>query len=122
MFTFRRASSFWISARFSFSRNEETSTGTCACTAPVFSFIASSWMILSTCRAVDPERGAQAVLALARAALRFHVDEVDDDQAAEVAQAQLARPFVGRFDVGPERGLLDVAALRGAGGGQDRKS
>ena len=53
MLTLRRASSFWISARFSFSRKEETSTGTCACTAPVFSFIASSWMILSTCSAVD---------------------------------------------------------------------
>src|ERR1700704_2681269 len=53
MFTFSRPSSFWISARFSFSRNDATSTGTCACTAPVFSFIASSCMILRTCSAVD---------------------------------------------------------------------
>src|SRR2546430_12759470 len=37
MLTLSRASSFWISARFSLSRNEDTSTGTCACTAPVFS-------------------------------------------------------------------------------------
>src|SRR5205807_1811206 len=39
--------------RFSLSRNEDTSTGTCACTAPVFSFIASSCTIRSTCSAVD---------------------------------------------------------------------
>jgi hypothetical protein len=43
-----------------------------------------------------------------------HVDEVDDDQAAQVAQAQLARDFIGRFEVGVERGFLDVAALGGA--------
>ena len=30
----------------------------------------------------------------------FHVDEVDDDQAAQVAQAQLAGHFVGGFEVG----------------------
>src|SRR6185436_2914893 len=53
MFTFRRPSSFWISLLFSFSRNEATSTGTWACTAPVFSFIASSCMMRRTCSAVD---------------------------------------------------------------------
>ncbi|KAG1350140.1 hypothetical protein G6F61_014724 [Rhizopus arrhizus] len=46
----------------------------------------------------------------------FHVDEVDDDQAADVTQAQLAGDFLGRFQVGLERGLLDVAALGGARG------
>ena len=48
--------------------------------------------------------------------LRLHVDEVDDDQAAEVAQAQLAGDLVGRLEVGVERGRLDVAALGGARG------
>ena len=45
---------------------------------------------------------------------RSHVDEVDDDQAADVAQAQLAGDFLGRFQVGLQRGFLDVAALGGA--------
>ena len=45
---------------------------------------------------------------------RGHVDEVDDDQAADVAQAQLAGDFFGRFQVGLQRGFLDVAALGGA--------
>ena len=44
----------------------------------------------------------------------LHVDEVDDDQAAQVAQAQLARDLVGGFEVGVERGRLDVAAACGA--------
>jgi hypothetical protein len=35
---------------------------------------------------VEPQRIAQAVLDLALVALVLHVDEVDDDQAAEVAQ------------------------------------
>ena len=43
---------------------------------------------------------AQPVLDLALVLLRLHVDEVDDDQAAEVAQAQLARDLVGGFEVG----------------------
>src|SRR5687767_11768446 len=41
--------------------------------------------------AVVLERVAQAVLHLALVALRLHVDEVDDDQAAEVAQPRVAR-------------------------------
>ena len=45
---------------------------------------------------------------------RGHVDEVDDDQAADVAQTQLAGDFLGRFQVGLQRGFLDVAALGGA--------
>jgi hypothetical protein len=45
----------------------------------------------------------------------FHVDEVDDDQAAQVAQAHLAGHFVGGFQVGAGGGFLDVAALDGAG-------
>ena len=57
---------------------------------------------------------AQPVFDRALVLLRLHVDEVDDDQAAEVAQAQLARDLVRRFQVGVERGRLDVAAARGA--------
>ena len=41
----------------------------------------------------------------------LHVDEVDHDQAAEVAQAQLARHLLGGFEVGAGRGFLDVRAL-----------
>ncbi len=44
----------------------------------------------------------------------FHVDEVHDDKAREVAQAQLARHLVGRFQVGLERRVLDVPLARGA--------
>jgi hypothetical protein len=46
------------------------------------------------------DRIAQAVFHLALVLGRRHVDEVDDDQAADVAQAQLAGDFVGRFQVG----------------------
>ncbi len=41
----------------------------------------------------------------------LHVDEVDDDKAGKVAQAQLARHLFGGLDVGLERGLLDRAFL-----------
>jgi len=46
---------------------------------------------------------------------RSHVDEVDDDQAADVTQAQLTCDFLGRFQVGLQGGFFDVAALGGAG-------
>ena len=45
-----------------------------------------------------------------------HVDEVDDDQPGEVAQAQLTRHLLGRLEVGLIGRLLDVAALGGAPG------
>ena len=57
---------------------------------------------------------AQAVFHLATVLLLVHVDEVDHDQAAQVAQAHLARHFVGGFQVGAGGGFLDVAALDGA--------
>ena len=50
-----------------------------------------------------------AVLAL------LHVDEVDDDEAAQVAQTALAGDFIGRFQVGARGGFFDVGAARGAG-------
>ncbi len=36
-----------------------------------------------------------------------HVDEVDDDQSAQVAQPQLSADLGGGLDVGPEGGPLD---------------
>src|SRR5690606_40453157 len=65
-------------------------------------------------RAVEAKRLAQAVLDLALVALRFHVDEVDDDEPAQVAEPELAGHLVGGLQVGAERRLLDVAAARGA--------
>ncbi len=65
-------------------------------------------------RAVLPQRFTQAVFHLAPVFAVLHVDEVDHDQAAQVAQPRLARHLVGRFQVGAQCGLLDVAALDGA--------
>ena len=45
---------------------------------------------------------------------RGHIDEVDDDQATDIAQTQLAGDFLGCFQVGLQGGFLDVAALGGA--------
>lgn len=47
---------------------------------------------------------------------RRHVDEVDNNQAAEVTKTQLASDFIGRFKVGIKCGLFDIAAARGACG------
>src|SRR5690606_22028232 len=65
--------------------------------------------------AVVLERRLQPLLDRALVLGRGHVDEVDHHQAAQVAQAQLAGHLVGGLQVGLERGLLDVAALGGAG-------
>ncbi len=67
-------------------------------------------------RAVVLERILQAVFDLALVLGGGHVDEVDHHQATEVTQAQLAGHFLGRFQVGVERGLLDIAALGGTCG------
>ena len=64
---------------------------------------------------VLPQRVAQAVLDLTAVLRLLHVDEVDHDQAAQVAQPHLARHFIGCFEVGAGGGLLDVAALDGPG-------
>ena len=37
----------------------------------------------------------------------LHVDEVDDDEAGEVAQPHLAGDLLGGLDIGLERGVLD---------------
>ena len=67
-------------------------------------------------RAVHLHGVAQAVLDGALVARLVHVDEVDDDQAADVADAQLAGDLVGGLEVGVGGGGLDVAAARGARG------
>ncbi len=41
-------------------------------------------------------------------AVLHHVDEVDDDEAGEIAQAQLAGDFVGGLEIGLERRVLDI--------------
>ena len=66
--------------------------------------------------AVVFQRIAQPVLDFALVALRFHVDEVDDHQATEIAQPQLAGGFVGGFEVGAEGGFFDVGAAGGTRG------
>ena len=72
-------------------------------------------------RAIQAQAIAHAVFNLALIALVFHVDEVDDDQPAKVAQAQLARNFLGRFEVRLEGGFFDVGtASRAAGVDVDR--
>lgn len=44
----------------------------------------------------------------------FHIDEVDDDQAAEVTQTHLTRNFFSSFFIGVEGSGFDVSAGRGA--------
>jgi hypothetical protein len=51
-------------------------------------------------RTVLLERLAQAVLDFALVSRRRHVDEVDDEQAPEVAQAKLAGDLVGGLEIG----------------------
>ena len=63
---------------------------------------------------VQAERFFQALLDLALVAAALHVDEVDDDEAAQVAQSHLAGHFLGRLHVGSEGRFLDVGATGGA--------
>ena len=49
-------------------------------------------------------------------AASLHVDEVDHDQAGQIAQAQLAADFVGGFQIGLARGFLDRMFAGGAAG------
>ena len=59
------------------------------------------------------QRVAQSVFHFAAVATFFHVDEVDHDQAAQIAQSHLTGHLVGGFQVGAGGGLFDVAALDG---------
>ena len=40
----------------------------------------------------------------------LHVDEIADDQSADIAQSELARNFIGRFQVRLQNGFLHIAA------------
>ena len=66
-------------------------------------------------RAVHFQGFAQASFNFALVAGDAHVDEVDDDQPPQIAQAHLPGDFLSRLQVSVERRLLDVAALGGAG-------
>ena len=58
----------------------------------------------------------EALLDFALVAGLFHVDEVDHDEAAQVAKAHLARDFLSGFNVGLHRRFFNVGAAGGAGG------
>src|SRR5581483_3610722 len=49
---------------------------------------------------------AQRVADLLAVSLARHVDEVDDDDAADVAQAQLFDHLFDRFEIGPQHGFV----------------
>ena len=65
---------------------------------------------------VDFQRFAHLLLDFALVFGRRHVDEIDHNQAAHVAQPQLACDLFRGFQVGLQRGFLDVMALGGARG------
>ena len=64
---------------------------------------------------VEAQRFLQALFDFTLVAAAFHVDEVDDDQATQVAQPHLAGHLLGGLHVGAEGGFLDVRATGGAG-------
>src|SRR6185295_2027800 len=68
-------------------------------------------------RAVLRQRLAEAALDLAHVARLDHVDEVRDDDPAQVAQADLARDLRRRLEVGLERDLLEIEAVRARAAG-----
>src|SRR5690349_17494014 len=66
--------------------------------------------------AIHLHRVAQAVFHVALVLRRLHVDEVDDDQAADVADTELTGDLVRGFEVGVGGRGLDVRPARGARG------
>ena len=45
-----------------------------------------------------------------------HIDEVDDDDAAQIAQTQLTGNHLGCFEIGLEYGVIEItAAYKSAG-------
>ncbi len=63
-------------------------------------------------RAVEAQRVLEAAFHGTVVPLLFHVDEVDDDEAREVAELQLARNFIGCFEVRVVGRLLDRELAR----------
>ena len=62
---------------------------------------------LYTC-AVVVKRVAQAILDIALGTTGLHVNEVDNDEATEVAQTKLPTDFIGRLEVGAQCGLFNI--------------
>src|SRR5260221_5595939 len=62
-------------------------------------------------RAVVFHAFLETALDRALVAVLLHVDEIDDDEAGEVAQTELAGDLLRRLEVGAQRRLLDVALL-----------
>ncbi len=58
-------------------------------------------------RPVRAERVIERVHDLVAVAPLFHVDEVHDDDAAEIAQADLPHDFLHRFEVGLDDGVFE---------------
>ena len=54
---------------------------------------------------------AQAVFDFTAVFALIHVDEVDDDQSAQITQTHLARHFIGGFQIGAGRGFFDVTTF-----------
>ena len=71
-----------------------------------------TWIRARSCR----RQSRQLALDRTVVALLVHVDEVDDDQAGEIAQPELPRDFFRCLEVGLERGVLDVVFAGGAAG------
>src|SRR5215203_4086776 len=67
-------------------------------------------------RPVVLQRLLHRLLDLPDMAVLFHVDEVDDDEARHVAQPELTRDFLRRFEVRIGRSLLDIVLARRAAG------
>src|SRR5258708_3905967 len=60
-------------------------------------------------RAVARERLAELGEHRGAVVRRFHVDEIDDDDAPEVPQAQLARDHLRRLEIGLEDRVVEIA-------------
>ena len=77
-----------------------------------------SWVKPFTVRRVRSRSSARFELGQHRVAVVgvLHVDEVDDDDAAEVAQAQLPRDDLRRLEVGLEDRFVEAAAADEAAG------
>ena len=60
-------------------------------------------------RFVRSERLLQCAVYLLPVRRRLHVDQVDDDQAAEISEAQLMHDLLDGLEVGLEHGLLKIA-------------
>ena len=84
------------------------------CTRPSEVTSATWWRVRSRPEALD--QAAQHEVAVG---LEHHVDEVDDDDAADVAQPELADDLLGGLEVVLGDGLLEVAAGAGELAGVD---